>query len=73
MTRSCLALVQGDFISAWTLPPFSFLLVTLAVSAAFFPASARGFLDRFSPTVRNVVLVGLAALCLALWIYRLFV
>ena len=73
MTRSCLALVQGVFISAWTLHPFSFLLVTLAVPAAFFPASARGFRDRFSPTVRNVVMVGLVALCLGLWIYRLFV
>lgn len=73
MTRSCLALAQGDFASAWFLHPFSFFLVFLAAAAAFFPASARASWSRCSPVVRNLILGGLVASCLGLWVCRFFV
>ena len=72
MTRACLALTQGDFAAVWRFHPFSFLLVGLAVAAAFFPVACQVFWGRVAPPVRSLIYTGLISLCLGLWIYRWF-
>ena len=72
MTRACLSLVQGEFVSAWNFHPFSFFLVALAVGAAVFPTASRSLWNRLSPTARGLFFFSLAALCLGRWIGHFF-
>ena len=72
MTRSCLSLVQGEFVSAWNFHPFSFFLVALAVGVGFFPAASRSLWTRLSPTTRGLFFFSLVGLCLGRWIGHFF-
>ena len=72
MTRSCLSLVQGEFVSAWNFHPFSFFLVALAVGVGFFPTASRSLWNRLSPTGRGLFFFSLIALCLGRWIGHFF-
>ena len=72
MTRSCLSLVQGEFVSAWNFHPFSFFLVALAVGVGFFPTASRSLWNRLSPTARGLFFFSLVALCLGRWIGHFF-
>ena len=72
MTRSCLALAQGEFVSAWNFHPFSFFLVVLAVGVGFFPTASRSLWNRLSPTARGLFFFSLVALCLGRWIGHFF-
>ena len=71
MTRACLALTQGQFTDAWHYHPFSFLIVGLAVVAAFFPIWLKKAWARCSPVTQNVIAVGGIVLCLSIWIHKL--
>ena len=72
MTRSCLALVQGEFVSAWNFHPFSFFLVALAVGVGFFPTASRSLWNRLSPMARGLFFFSLVVLCLGRWIGHFF-
>ena len=72
MTRSCLSLVQGEFVSAWNFHPFSFFLVALAVGVGFFPTASRSLWNRLSPMARGLFFFSLVALCLGRWIGHFF-
>ena len=72
MTRSCLALAQGEFVSAWNFHPFSFFLVALAVGVGFFPTASRSLWNRLSPMARGLFFFSLVALCLGRWIGHFF-
>lgn len=72
MTRSCLALAQGEFVSAWNFHPFSFFLVALAVGVGFFPTASRSLWNRLSPMARGLFFFSLVVLCLGRWIGHFF-
>jgi len=71
MTRACLALARGELGAAWSLHPFAFFLVPLAVSLAVWPRGSRRAWSRVPSPLRSAA-VGLT-LCavLGLWIARL--
>ncbi len=71
MTRACLALVQGKFGAAWDYHPFSFLLVGLAVSVAFFPMWLKHTWNRRSPVTQNLIVIGGIILCLSIWLIKI--
>ena len=71
MTRSCVSLVQGKIADAWNYHPFSWMVVGLAVSYAFFP---NAFTTRWSKIPKNGqygILITLLVLVLGLWVVRL--
>ncbi len=72
MTRACLALTQGQFADAWGYHPFSFLIVGLAIAAAFFPMWLKKAWARCSPVTQNVIAGGGIVLCLSIWIHKLW-
>ncbi|MEE3230221.1 MAG: DUF2752 domain-containing protein [Planctomycetota bacterium] len=72
MTRSCLSLAQGEFVSAWNFHPFSFFLVALAVAVGFFSERTRSLWDRMSSFSRALCFIIPLALCLGRWVCRFF-
>ena len=72
MTRACIALVHGQFGVAWSYHPFSFLIVGLAIAAAFFPLWLKNIWARCSPAIQNVIAIGGIVLCLSIWIHKLW-
>ena len=72
MTRACIALVHGQFGAAWSYHPFSFLIVGLAVPAAFFPIWLKNIWARCSSVTQNIIATGGIVLCLSIWIHKLW-
>lgn len=72
MTRACLAIIHGQFGDAWHYQPFSFLIIGLAIGAAFFPIRFKNAWGRCSPLTRNVLAVSGIVLCLSIWIHKLW-
>lgn len=71
MTRACLALAQGKFGVAWSYHPFSFLIVGLAIPAAFFPIWLKSAWARCSPITQNLIVISGIILCLSIWIIKI--
>ena len=71
MTRACLALVRGKFGVAWSYHPFSFLIVGLAIPAAFFPMWLKSTWARRSTTTQNLIAISGIILCLSIWIIKI--
>ena len=71
MTRSCVALVQGDFTAAWHYHPLSFVLIAFAFAVAFFPARLRNAWLCLSSWTRNFIVSGGILLCICIWLCRL--
>lgn len=72
MTRACVALVQGKFGIAWYYHPFSFLVVGLAIAAAFFPGWLKNTWTRHSPGTRNLIVISGIILCLSIWVIKIY-
>ena len=72
MTRACVALAQGEVLSAWSFHPFAFLLVPLALCFAFVPGRTRRMWSSVPYRARNVVVTAGLLLCLGLWATRTF-
>lgn len=71
MTRACLALTQGQFTDAWHYHPFSFLIVGLAIAAAFFPMWLKNTWNRRSSATQNLIVIGGIILCLSIWLIKI--
>ena len=71
MTQACIALVHGQFGAAWSYHPFSFLIVGLAVAAAFFPMWLKNTWNRRSPATQNLIVIGGIILCLSIWLIKI--
>lgn len=72
MTRACVALVQGKFGVAWNYHPFSFLIVGLAIAAAFFPIRLKNTWNRHLPATRNLIVIGGIIFCLSIWLIKIY-
>ncbi len=72
MTRACISLVQGQFYAAWCYHPFSFLIVGLAIAAAFFPMQLKIAWNRCSLASQNLIVIGGIILCLSIWLIRIY-
>lgn len=72
MTRACIALTHGQFADAWGYHPFSFLVVGLAIAAAFCPIWLKNTWVRCSPITQNIIAIGGIVLCLSIWIHKLW-
>ena len=71
MTRACIALVQGKFGAAWCYHPFSFLVVGLAIAAAFFPMRLKSTWTRCPPATQNLIVISGIILCVSIWLIRI--
>ena len=71
MTRACVALVQGKFGTAWYYHPFSFLIVGLAIAAAFFPMWLKNTWNCCSLATQNLIVISGIILCLSIWLIRI--
>lgn len=71
MGRACIALVQGNFASAWHYHPFAFFLVPLALGLACSPSWLGRAWLALPPLLRQGLAEGVLAFVLALWGYRL--
>lgn len=72
MTRACIALTHGHFADAWRYHPFSYLIIGLAIGSAFFPTWLKNAWTHCSPVTQNTIAIGGIALCLSIWIYKLW-
>ena len=71
MTRACVALAQGKFGIAWYYHPFSFLVIGLAIAAAFFPMWLKQTWNRCSSVTQNLIVISGIILCLSIWLIRI--
>ena len=71
MTHACVALVQGKFGTAWYYHPFSYLIVGLAIAAAFFPMRLKNTWNRCSLATQNLIVISGIILCLSLWLIKI--
>lgn len=72
MTRACLAITHGHFGDAWHYHPFSFLIIGLAIGAAFSPIWFKNAWNRCSSGTRNLIAVSGIVLCFFVWIQKLW-
>ena len=72
MTRACIALVQGKLDIAWYYHPFSFLVVGLAIAAAFFPVRLKQTWRRCSSVTQNLIVISGIILCLSIWLIKIY-
>lgn len=72
MTRACLALTQAHFTEAWRYHPFSFVIMGLAFGMAFFPTQVKNAWFNYSANARNFILIIGIALCMSVWIFKLW-
>ena len=68
MTRACVALASGDARSAWSLHPFAFLLVPLAVAVMIAPEQVRAAWVRVPRVGRGIAIAALLACCVGRWV-----
>ena len=71
MTRACLAILQGEFSTAWRYHPFSFLLIGLAILIVFQPEYAQEKWGAISLIKQGIIVSILILLCLGLWLVDL--
>lgn len=71
MTRACVSVARGEFLGAWNLHPFAFLLIPLAVAMVVWPARTPAAWARLPRAVRAITAGTLLAACLAHWLTRI--
>jgi hypothetical protein len=71
ITRACVALVRGQFHSAWDRHPFAYFLVPLALAVLLAPTRLRIAWRALPAQARQFTSLVLLALCLGLWAWRL--
>jgi len=71
MTRACLAILQGEFSTAWRYHPFSFLLVGLSILIVFQPEYTQETWVAISLIKQKIIVSTLILLCLSLWLVHL--
>lgn len=71
MTRACLAILQGEFSTAWRYHPFSFLLVGLSILIVFQPEYTQETWVTISLIKQKIIVSTLILLCLSLWLVHL--
>ena len=70
MTRACVAIARGELSAAWSLHPFAFLLIPLALLWALFPERSRGLWWRVPALVRSTAVALALACAVGLWLSR---
>ena len=71
MTRACLAILQGEFSTAWRYHPFSFLLIGLSILIVFQPEYTQETWVAISLIKQKIIVSTLILLCLSLWLVHL--
>ena len=71
MTRACLAILQGEFSTAWRYHPFSFLLIGLIILIVFQPEYTQETWGAISLIKQKIIVSILILLCLSLWLVHL--
>ena len=71
MTRACLAILQGEFSTAWRYHPFSFLLIGLSILIVFQPEYTQETWVTISLIKQKIIVSTLILLCLSLWLVHL--
>ena len=71
MTRACLAILQGEFSTAWRYHPFSFLLIGLTILIVFQPEYTQETWGAISLIKQKIIVSILILLCLSLWLVHL--
>ena len=71
MTRACLAILQGEFSTAWRYHPFSFLLIGLSILIVFQPEYTQKTWETISLIKQKIIVSTLILLCLSLWLVHL--
>lgn len=71
MTRACLSITHGNFMQAYMLNPFAFLLIGLAVCVAFFPNKTKIVWESLSNKKRNLILLLVLVTCLSTWVVKI--
>ena len=71
MTRACLAILQGEFSTAWRYHPFSFLLIGLTILIVFQPEYTQETWGAISLIKQKIIVSILILLCLSLWLGHL--
>ena len=71
MTRACLAILQGEFSTAWRYHPFSFLLIGLTILIVFQPEYTQETWVSISLIKQKIIVSILILLCLSLWLVHL--
>ena len=71
MTRACLAILQGEFSTAWRYHPFSFLLIGLSILIVFQPEYTQETWGAISLIKQKIIVSILILLCLSLWLVHL--
>ena len=71
MTRACLAILQGEFSTAWRYHPFSFLLIGLTILIVFQPEYTQETWRAISLIKQKIIVSILILLCLSLWLVHL--
>ena len=71
MTRACLAILQGEFSTAWRYHPFSFLLIGLSILIVFQPEYTQETWETISLIKQKIIVSTLILLCLSLWLVHL--
>ena len=71
MTRACLAILQGEFSTAWRYHPFSFLLIGLSILIVFQPEYTQETWVAISLIKQKIIVCTLILLCLSLWLVHL--
>lgn len=71
MTRACLSITHGNFMQAYMLNPFAFLLIGLAVCVAFFPNKTKFVWESLSNKKRNLILLLVLVTCLSTWVVKI--
>ena len=71
MTRACLAILQGEFSTAWRYHPFSFQLIGLIILIVFQPEYTQETWGAISLIKQKIIVSILILLCLSLWLVHL--
>ena len=71
MTRAGLAILQGEFSTAWRYHPFSFLLIGLSILIVFQPEYTQETWVAISLIKQKIIVSTLILLCLSLWLVHL--
>ena len=71
MTRAYLAILQGEFSTAWRYHPFSFLLIGLIILIVFQPEYTQETWGAISLIKQKIIVSILILLCLSLWLVHL--
>lgn len=72
MTRACVALARGEWANAWSLHPFSFLLVALALAVAAAPDATRRGVQAMPRVLRTAAVTLAIVAVLVRWTVDLF-